>query len=318
MTEQIVLAILETFCVFGIGWLARHLGYIRSEEIDRWSAFVLDILFPLLVFSNIVNNLDADKLTALWPLPVIGFGMMALGAAAGYPLRYPLRRESGPLVRTFHHFCAINNYSFLPLVILANIFGEKSLVYLFLLNVGSSAGYWSIGVWLLDEGGNRREQLKNIFNPNLIALALAILTVLCGWSHYIPAVVIKAADTGGKAAMPCILILIGASIYPFPPLTNKRVLAYLALVRLGALPALYVAALYWLPLDPMVRAVSLIVALMPASVSSTIITRRYGGDPDFAGQAAVSTTVLSVASVAGWMCVAERLHMLDLNASAQF
>jgi len=43
--------------------------------------------------------------------------------------------------------------------------------------------------------------------------------------------------------------------------------------------------------------ISLIVSLMPASVSSTIITRVYGGSSEFAGQAAVVTTVASVLTV---------------------
>ena len=51
------------------------------------------------------------------------------------------------------------------------------------------------------------------------------------------------------------------------------------------------------------RNIALIVALMPVSVASTIITRRYGGDPDFAARGAVVTTIASGATVPLWLMV---------------
>ena len=39
------------------------------------------------------------------------------------------------------------------------------------------------------------------------------------------------------------------------------------------------------------------VRMMPASMTATILTRRYGGSPDFAARAAVVTTLLSLVTI---------------------
>ncbi|MBN1257398.1 MAG: AEC family transporter [Planctomycetes bacterium] len=293
MTSEIILAIVEIFGIFTIGWLARHKVYIREAELDRWSRFVIDFIFPFLVFNSIVMNFEAERLGELWPLPLLGFGMIAFGALAGFFLRRGVSNQSPATVKTFHHFCAINNYGFIPIIIIYNLWGEAALARLFFFNLGSSIGYWTIGVTLLGESDLRRTA-KNMLSPSLLALFLALVLSITGYNQAIPGVVLKICGTIGAAAIPLILILVGASIYPFPSMQNKRDLAYLTGVRLVLLPLLMIGILLLLPLTNDVRAIALIVALMPASVSSSILTRRYGGDPDYASGAAVITTFFAI------------------------
>ena len=55
-----------------------------------------------------------------------------------------------------------------------------------------------------------------------------------------------------------------------------------------------------------VRNIGLIVSPMPASLSSTVMTRRFGGDPDFAVQTAILTTLLSIITVPLWIWILHR------------
>ena len=52
-----------------------------------------------------------------------------------------------------------------------------------------------------------------------------------------------------------------------------------------------------LPLPADVYKVTYIVALMPVSASSAVITRRYGGSAEFAGQSIIFTTVASLLTI---------------------
>jgi predicted permease len=296
MTLDIILAIAEIFGLFAVGCFARYKGYIREEEIERWSRFVLDIFFPFFVFNSIIRNFEADRLGDLWPLPIIGLGIIILGAGCGYWLRRGLKTGDPSIAKTFHHFCAINNYGFLPIIIVFNLWGDTALARLFFLNLGSTLGYWTIGVALLG-GSEWRKALRNMLNPCLVALVLAILISICRLNRFVPEIVLTVSATVGAAAIPCMLTLIGASLYPFPALRNKRDLTYLTLVRLVLLPLILIFFLKIIPLDEDVINIALIVALMPTAVSSTILTRRFGGDPDFAAHAAVITTLASVVTV---------------------
>ena len=298
---KILLSIIEIAIAMGVGALARRLGYIREEDLNRWSHLVIDFLFPAFVFHAIVTGLQPDRLGEAWPLPLLGFGMMALGGALGYPLRMILRSSDPDVRKTFHHFCAVNNYGFLPLVLVANLWGKQELALLFLLNLGSSIAYWTVGVGLLG-GSNLRQAARSILTPSLAALFMALGVSVSGVAQWLvpggePGVLLKVCGSLGGAAVPMILVLIGASMYGAPLMNDKRDLAWLTFVRLILLPAATIAVLRVLPLSNSTYNLALIVSLMPAAMSSTILTRRFGGSPNFAAAAAVITTVLSIATI---------------------
>ena len=52
-----------------------------------------------------------------------------------------------------------------------------------------------------------------------------------------------------------------------------------------------------LPLEPLGYHVALIVSLMPASCTSVLIVRKYGGCPDFAGQSVFFSTIACIVTV---------------------
>ena len=295
-TVTIIMAIVKLFGVVAVGWLARRLGYIREEDLSRWTHFVIDFLFPLLVFHTIIEGFQAERMGELWMLPVIGFGIVAFGALCGLLLRSGLRTRDSNLVRTFLHLCAINNYGFLPIILVADLWGRAALANLFFLNLGSSIGYWTIGVGLLG-GTDVKKVMRNVFSSPMIALFLALVLCMTRSSRFVPEVILKISELGGAAAVPCILVLIGASLYPFPTIEHKRDVAFMTVVRLALLPVLMILILKWLPISEDVRNIAFIVALMPVSISSVVITRRFGGCPDFAARAAIVTTVLSIATI---------------------
>lgn len=296
VTREVILAVVEIFGVFGVGFVARHLGYINEKDIERWGAFIVDMLFPLLIFHAVIAGFEPGKLGELWPLPVIGIGMMALGALIGYPARLLLRSREPEVRRTFHHFCAMNNFGFLPIIICYNLWGDTGLANLFLFNLGSQIGYWTIGTMLLGQS-ELRGALKAAFTPPTVALFVALFFCFTGAREMLPEVVQRIAKNAGSAAIPAQLCVIGATLYPLPKILHRQDLALLTLMRLVLIPAALCWIVLALPLSLDVTRVSLVVALMPVAVGTVILARRYGGCSDFAAQAAVVTTVVSMVTI---------------------
>ncbi|MCE9616136.1 MAG: AEC family transporter [Lentisphaerae bacterium] len=296
MTGDIILAIAQIFGVCFIGWLAARFGYLNEHDVSRWSRLMIDFLFPLLVFQSIVRGFDAHRLGELWMLPALGLGIVVIGALCGIPLRATVKSRDPDIRNTFHHFCASNNYGFLPVIIIQNLWGATGMANLFVLNLGSTIGYWTLGVALLG-GHNLRATARHIISPTLIALALALIVSLTGLSHVFPELLLRVCESAGSAAVPGMLMLGGATLYPLPTLSDRRDLAWLTLVRLVLIPAITILALIALPLSADVRHVAIIVALMPVPISSMVLARRYGGSPRFAAQAAVVTTLAAIVTV---------------------
>ncbi|QSH41297.1 AEC family transporter [Lentisphaerota bacterium ZTH] len=296
MLERIIFAIVEMFCMFAVGAYAVRLKIIEEIDLNKLSRLVIDVMFPLMAFHSITRHFDTSNINELWLLPALGFGMMFFGGLLGYGLRYGMLNRGEGRMETFHHYCAINNYVFLPLLVLGNVYGHKYMSLLFIMNIGSTVGIWTVGVGLLG-GGSIKGVLKNIFTVNLFAVIIALIVAFSGLP--IPGFLDNVFRKIGGAAVPFMLIIIGAAIY-----SNGRFLftslwdiVYLTAVRLIIIPLIIIGILRLLPIPEEVYRVAVVVAIMPVSASSAIITRRFGGNPDFAGQAIIVTTTVSMVTI---------------------
>ena len=296
MLVKIIYAIIEMFCMFSVGALAMRLKFIERDDLSKLGRLVIDIMFPMLIFSTITSKFDPSQLNELWMLPVFGFGLMFSGGVFGFAFRYGMRNRKDERMITFHHFCAINNYVFLPLIILQSLWGPKYVALLLIMNIGSTLGFWTVGVGILS-GGCIRSTLRNIFSVNLLAVVLALS--FCFLKIPVPEMVGNVFSKVGGAAVPLMLIIIGAGIYNSAHhlLKNKWDIIYLSLVRLVLIPLILVYILKLLPLPLEVFRVVFVVSIMPVSSSAVVFMRRFGGNPDLAAQAAVVTTLLSILTI---------------------
>lgn len=290
---QTFLAILETFIVFGLGAYLTHRKVLDNQGIAQLSNVTLDLLFPLLTLGSITRNFTAGQLLDLWVLPVLGFAVMAFGMLLGKVLARFMHYKTRQRQAMFQHFCTCNNYVFLPLIILDNLWGDKYVSLLLLMNIGSTVGFWTVGIAAFG-GTNYKETLRNIFSINLFAVVAAL--VLVAFAIPLPGVINKVCSTLGNAAVPLALIGIGAAIYNSAQRFGQHIFdaLYLSLARLVILPLILIALLKLLPLQEDVFRVLAVVSLMPVSSSSVLVARRYGGDMDMASQAIIITTALSI------------------------
>ena len=304
MGWKVFLAIVETCVLFAVGGGALKIGYIGRDDIERWSRFTFNVFTPCLTFAAITQNLGRDELRTLWIMPVAGFAIMAAGAVLGILFLPLLRSRSPERKATFVHICAINNYIFLPLIVAGNLFGiGRHTALLMVSNVGSTVGFWTIGVITLT--GVRKETLrtavKQLYSVNVVAVALAVAVVL--WNIPVPPLAAKLTGTLGSIAIPLTIILTGAALF-----RDARGLSHhpadaaiVAVTRLVLIPAIYVAVLKVLPLPREMYEVCFVIALMPAAVSSALVARLHGGDGEFASQSVVTTTLLAMATVPLWI-----------------
>lgn len=304
MGWKVFLAIVETCVLFAVGGGALKIGYIGRDDIERWSRFTFNVFTPCLTFAAITRNLGRDELKTLWIMPVAGFAIIAAGAVLGIVFLPLLRSRAPERKATFVHICAINNYIFLPIIVAGNLFGiGRHTALLMVSNVGSTVGFWTIGVITLT--GVRRETLrtavKQLYSVNVVAVALAVAVVL--WRIPVPPLAAKLTGTLGSIAIPLTIILTGAALFRDARglLNHPADACIVAVTRLLLIPAIYVAVLKVLPLPREMYEVCFVIALMPAAVSSALVARLYGGDGEFASQSVVTTTLLALATVPLWI-----------------
>ena len=301
MILKVLLAIGQTFLFFAVGAAAVKLKYMDSRDVSRLGNFTMDIIFPFCCFASVFNGIQGADLMSVWLPPVLGFGIMAFNGILGLGLQYGLKNRSESRLKAFRQMAAINNYLFLPLIIVDSLYGSAGSACLMLFSVGSAVGFWSVGIWVMSRFGFNMETLKNLFTYNLAAVLLAVLLVCC--KVPVPEAVIRMANGIGTIGTPLMLVLTGASLTLSGAALFRegRDAAWGVICRLLIIPAVTVAVLKVIPMPPMVFNVALIIALMPTSCASVIIVGKYGGDVDYSGQQLLLSTFLSPATITGFL-----------------
>lgn len=290
---KVVLAVVETFAFFALGGFAVERKMFSADSLKGASRFAINVLTPFLVFSSIAGKFTREDLQTAWIYPVLGFLMIAFHAVCGRLLLPLLRNRTPERTATFMHMAAVNNFIYLPIIIIGYLFPGKTVAALLFCSVGSTFGQWTIGIAVMT-GNDSKKLLKNLISPNSVAVLVAVLYLLLPWK--LPAGILDFTVRLGNLAIPLCLILIGASIW----VSRSKLTAYPAdlffttAVRIVLIPLCTLLAVRWIPLPEIARNLALVLAVMPASSGSVLIVREYGGDVDFAGQLILSTTLLGL------------------------
>ena len=137
---KILFGIGKTFVFFGLGAAALKWKIFTKEEAVHFSRFAIDVLTPFLTFYSIVRNFSRQDGAAFWQLPLIGFGIVFFNLLCGYALQYGLKQKTPRRMATFVHLASVNNYLYLPLILVESLYGMKAVAYLFLMSVGTTVG----------------------------------------------------------------------------------------------------------------------------------------------------------------------------------
>ena len=298
MAVQIFNSILQTFLIFGLGALAMKLGMLKKETLPALTRMAMDLFFPFLTFST-VTGLAGSQTSGkdLLLLPLLGAGMMAFGYAAGFLFKNLLFDRSRERTGTLHHICSINNYVFLPIIVINSLWGGERVGLLLVMNVGFTIAFWTFGILAFAGKITFKEILQKVFSINIIAVFAALVFLLGGIP--VPKVLAGVSSMVGQLAVPLMLILTGAALYEcFGSLRENLKDAFITvLIRLFILPVILLFILKSLPISRDLYEISAVIATMPAASASVLVAARYGGSKEFAGQAILLTTVLSIFTV---------------------
>ena len=327
---QIVLVkITAMFLVIVVGWVARRRGYLAEETTRTLSRFVVDVAFPALVFTQMLQTVTLAALRESWFAPLLMGGLIVIAWVAGW-LVAPLFSDKGQK-NTFVFLAAIPNWIFLPLPIVQTMYGEAGVRTLLLDNVGAQLMLWSFGVWILHGGVTAREATRNLVrNPGLIATAVGIIVALLvpasrNWEmggrygsplHLAASAAVQALAMVGSMTVPVSLLAIGAQLGDLELHVHRpsRALWGVLLARLIVGP-LITAAVGWaiwkagVNLPEIPRRVGYLIATMPVAISCSMFTERFGGDVSLSAQGIFYSTLFSLLTVPVIFFLIQRLGL---------
>jgi len=303
---QILLLILPVFALIAVGVGMRRLAWLTPEADTSLLKMVVNFLYPCLIFENVLNN-DALRVPSNLALaPALGMLLMAATIVASLYAGRALGLTQGHGLRTFAFAAGINNYSYIPIPLMAALFGPASLGVLLVHNVGCEAAIWTVGILVLS-GLSLREGWKKLANPPVIALVLALTGNLLGWGPHLPGFLREVIHQCAICSIPLGLMLIGGTLEQYfarpRELFEPRITFSSCLLRLGVYPLIYLVAAKYLPCTVELKQVLIVQAAMPAAVLPIVIAKHYGGHPLTAVRVVIGTTVLGILVIPLWIRV---------------
>lgn len=292
------------FALIATGVIARRVGWLGAEADASLLKLVVNLFYPCLVFRTVLGSSAIGDLENLAWAPLLGFAVVVVGFAIGFPAGRLAGLSKGKGLRTFAVAVGLFNWAYIPIALVTGLFPAGTLGVLFVFNVGVEFALWTVGIVLM-AGGSLRDGWRKLVNPVVIALGAAIALNLGGHADSIPAPVDLTIAALAACAIPLGLILIGAMLSEHierpRDLLNFRVISMSTLVRLGLLPVIFLLLARFLPISLELKQVLVVQAAMPAATFPIVMAKHYGGHPLTAVQVVASTTVLALFLIPIWL-----------------
>lgn len=303
---DLLLLIIPVFGMIAIGVVVRRVHWVEGAAETSMIRIVINLCMPCLIFESVTGNValrDAENI--LLP-PLIGFVMSAVSMGVAFQFGKLLGLTTGTGLRTFALAAGLANYGYLPLPIMAAMFGPESRGVLLVHNIGVEAAIWTVGVLMLS-GLSLREGWRRLLSPVVITLFVSVVVNVAGFAPYLPRWFMELVHAPAVCAIPLGLLMTGVNLAnhlgePRALFTPRVSLGSMAL-RLGLLPLVFLAVAKWLPVSVELKRVIVVQGAMPSAVIPIIIAQHFGGRPLTAVQVVLGTTALAVALTPFWLKV---------------
>lgn len=311
----VLIRLLAIFLMILAGVFARRKGLLDGSTTLMLGRLVTNILYPALIFSSLTTAFTFRELLANWLLPAGSLIIMSVGFLVGALALLCVPRENRAERRAFHFQCTINNYIFLPLPLVLIYWGNNGVAQLVFSTVGSEIAVWTLGIAALTGARLKIDTLRHLLNVPMLAVIAALAALLLADRlpeavHASPVLretvtaVLEAVGLFGKGTVPLAMMVAGSRMTELRGEHLLRLrLFVLAGCRLIIIPFCALCLLHFLPLPDMAKQVLMVVAIMPSSIASVMLSDLYAADTEFAASSVLLTHVCALVSIPAWMPV---------------
>jgi len=263
------------------------------------------------------RNYSINQVLDSWQLPVAAFLILFVGYLVG--LVYNGFFKDGDLEhkKSMLYQFTINNYSFLPLAIIAKLYDEQHMAALILSTLGSEITVWTLGMAILNKKGKKFDlrNLKHLLSAPLMSIyfSLLVLIIFSKFGISIELLTEKYATVKyinktifdlGQATIPLSLIMTGGRMgkIKFGDLKSWDIWI-VTLFRLVVIPFFAVLMIKTLFPGHPFQNVMLIVCVMPNAIASLVLGELYGGDQNLLSGTVLISHLVSLGFIPLWLMI---------------
>ncbi|GHT26167.1 malate permease [Planctomycetales bacterium] len=318
-------AILSVLCVIGFAILIRRTGRIGTEIDTAIFYLVIDLLFPCLIFEQIIKTDAFNQTQNLWLPPLIGFMMTALALLVAFAVCGMRSSKTGLTTwkqkRTFAACVSLLNYGYIPIPLVAALFPDdnRTMGVLFPMYLGAEISVWTLVLFTM-MGKLDSKSWKHLINGPILAIVLTVPLNLLINSSFFPAgffstitpcfdFFLAAVHQLGQAAIPVSLLMVGFTISElirFDEIkerlkTSAKTAFWSCAIRLVIMPLIVIAAAVLLPCTLEIKRVMVVYGAMGSAIFPIVLSKHYNGNPQTAFDTVISNMLVSIILLPFWI-----------------
>lgn len=298
---QIVLGQIVIFMIITvIGFIAVKAKVLNNDGLTVVTKLFTKITLPFMLFTNTVNGTTRAEIFDNMYIVLISLGTYVVLIAVSW-LLVKLLRLRGDRGRLFALANTFGNVGFIGIPLLLALFGQKVMMYVAVFTVVDQVLIWTYGFALSCPSGTKMrfevKTLKNMLNPPLVAVLLALVFVLLDLR--LPTVVNDAFLTVAAASTPLPFIYIGGMI---AICDMKKFVRYYELyvgvaVKMVIIPIIVFLVLRALKINDVLAMTTMLIVALPSIAITPMLARANGSDEEYATAAVIITTLLSLVTL---------------------
>jgi len=293
------------FCGYGAG----RFKLLSEASIAGVNAFVFYFALPAFIFNLLATSPLADVVNGPFVGAYLGTGLVVFAVAAVLGgLLFNVRRSEAALQGAA---AVLGNTGYMGIPLVAAAFGDRAAIPLVLGLTLEATVLIPLTIVLveaqkgLDAGWSRllgSVAGAMVRNPIIIAIFSGVLVSAA--SLGLPTPVENFTDLLGRAAGPCALFALGATLTSFPISTGIGEVSYITFFKLLVHPAaIWVATTRIFDVDPLWASVAILGAALPVAANVFIVARQYDTYVDRTSSAILVSTAISVVTVSALLTV---------------
>ncbi|MDI3543072.1 MAG: malate permease [Candidatus Atribacteria bacterium] len=291
-----VLAVM--FILIALGMFLRGAKIFPPETAPLLNRFVLYLTFPCLIFRSLQ---PAHLSSELWKIPPLAYALISLVFLASYFLSSRLLHLKDETSVSLAMGAAFGNTAFLGYPFISALLGEKGLPpAIFFDQMGNFLSTYTVGVLFCVYAQAKRLSARSLLEiiklPPFLAFLLAIITNGLAIPSFLWETINRLAD----ATVPLTMVAIGMSLSASHLFRNWKLLLSTSLIKLVALPLLFLLCTKFVSFNPLYQKVMIIQAATPTLMTSYTLSSIYNLDSEFSSSVIFFTTFLSLLTLPLW------------------
>lgn len=266
---------------------------ISTEFRKALTDFIMNFILPCNIVKSFLLEFDMGILWDCLAVMLVSGATQGLTILLGNLLFSRVEERKRPCIV---YATQVSNAGFLGSPIVEGLYGVQGLLYASVYLIPQRIMMWSVGVACYSGTRGKGVVKRVMTHPCIIAVVIGLVLMLT--QARLPAWLGKPLEMAGGCNTALSLIVIGAVLAEVEPksMFRKEALFY-CLVRLVLIPLIVLGGGMLIGLDDLVLKTSVVLAGMPAAVTTAMLAGQYGADEKFAVSLVFLSTVASMATI---------------------